>query len=200
MHDVHIDGGVLAFSLALSGITGIVFGPVPAWEGSRTDVNQSLKAVSRSLTGGSSRSRQMLLASEIALALVLSIGAGLLIHSIVNLGKVDPGFQTKNLLTFSIRLTNRYKTDPEQAAFFRQATEQLRLLPGVKNAATIGCLPIDGTCWGSIFLVEGRPIPERSKLPTAQWNVASDQYFETMGIKLLRGRTFQESDSETSPA
>jgi putative ABC transport system permease protein len=103
-------------------------------------------------------------------------------------------------LTFSIRLTNRYKTDPEQAAFFRQATEQLRLLPGVKNAATIGCLPIDGTCWGSVFLVEGRPIPERSKLPTSQWNVASDPYFETMGIKLLRGRTFQESDTGTSPA
>jgi putative ABC transport system permease protein len=125
------------------------------------------------------------------LALVLSIGAGLLIHSIANLGKVDPGFQTKNLLTFSVRLTNRYETDPEQAAFFRQATEQLRLLPGVKNAATIGCLPIDGTCWGSVFLVEGRPIPERSKLPTSQWNVASDQYFETMGIKLLRDEPFK---------
>jgi len=200
IHAVHLDGWVLAFALALSAITGIVFGIVPALEGSRADVNQSLKAVSRSLSSGSPRARQTLLASEIALALVLSIGAGLLIHSIVNLGKVDPGFQTKNLLTFSVRLTNRYKTDPEQAAFFHQATEQLRMLPGVKNAATIGCLPIDGTCWGSVFLVEGRPIPERPKLPTSQWNVASDQYFETMGIKLLRGRTFQESDTETSPA
>jgi len=200
IHEVHIDAWVLAFALALSGMTGIVFGLVPALEGSRTDVNQSLKAMSRSLSGGSPRFRQILLASEVALALVLSIGAGLLIHSIVKLGKVDPGFQTKNLLTFSVRLTNRYKTDPEQAAFFRQATEQIRVLPGVKNAATIGCLPIDGTCWGSVFLIECRTIPERSKLPTSQWNVASEQYFETMGIPLLRGRTFQKNDTDTSPA
>ena len=200
IHDVHIDGWVLTFALALSVVTGIIFGLVPAMEGSRADVNQSLKDVSRSLSSGAPRLRQMLLASEIALALVLSIGAGLLIHSISNLQKIDPGFQTKNLLTFSVRLTNRYKTNPEEAAFFRQATEQLRLLPGVKNAAAIGCLPIDGTCWGSVFLVEGRTIPERSELPTSQWNVASDQYFETMGIRLLRGRTFQKSDTDTSPA
>ncbi|HXC42464.1 MAG TPA: ABC transporter permease, partial [Candidatus Dormibacteraeota bacterium] len=200
IHEVHIDARVLAFALALSGMTGIVFGLVPALEGSRTDVNQSLKAMSRSLSRGSSRFRQILLASEVALALVLSVGAGLLIHSIVKLGKVDPGFQTRNLLTFSVRLTNRYKTDPEQTAFFRQATEQIRVLPGVKNAATIGCLPIDGTCWGSVFLIEGRTIPERSKLPTSQWNVASEQYFETMGIRLLRGRTFQKNDTDTSPA
>jgi putative ABC transport system permease protein len=200
IHDAHIDGRVLAFALALSGVTGIVFGLVPALEGSRADLNQSLKAVSRSLAGGSPRLRQTLLASEIALALVLSVGAGLLIHSIANLKKVDPGFQTRNLLTFSVRLTKRYKTDPEQAAFFQQATEQLRLLPGVRNASTIGCLPIDGTCWGSVFVVEGRPLPERSKLPSSQFNVAGDRYFETMGIRLLRGRTFEKTDSDTSRA
>jgi putative ABC transport system permease protein len=200
IHEVHIDGRVLAFALALSGITGIIFGLIPALEGSRADVNQALKAVSRSLSAGSPRFRQILLASEIALALVLSIGAGLLIRSVMNLGKVDPGFQTKNLLTFSVRLTHRFKTDPEQAAFFRQATERLRLLPGVKNAAAVGCLPIDGTCWGSVFEIEGRPLPERSKLPNSQWNVAGEQYFETMGIPLLRGRTFQESDTDKSPA
>jgi putative ABC transport system permease protein len=200
MHEVHIDGWVLGFALALSGITGIIFGLVPALEGSRAEVNTALKAVSRTLSGGSPRLRGMLLASEMALALVLSIGAGLLIHSIMNLGKVDPGFQTRNLLTFSVRLTSQYKTDPEQSAFFRQATEQLRTLPGVKNAAAVGCLPIDGTCWSSVFEIEGRPLPERSQLPNSQWNVASEQYFETMGIPLLRGRTFQESDREKSPA
>ncbi len=197
---VHIDGWVLGFALALSGITGIIFGLLPALEASRADVNQALKALNRSLSGGSSHFRQMLLASEIALALVLSIGAGLLIRSIMNLEKVDPGFQTKNLLTFSVRLTNRYNTDPEQAAFFREATQQLRLLPGVKNAAAIGCLPIDGTCWGSVFIIDGRPLPERSQLPTSQWNVATEHYFETMGIRLVRGRTFQESDNDKSPA
>lgn len=200
INEVQINGWVLGFALALSGITGIIFGLIPAVEGSRADVNRDLKAAGRSLSGGSSHFQRMLLASEIALALVLSIGADLLIRSVMNLGKVDPGFQTKNLLTFSVRLTNRYKTDPEQAAFFREATTQLRLLPGVRNAAAIGCLPIDGTCWGSVFLIEGRPIPERSKLPTSQWNVATENYFETMGIRLLRGRTFQESDTDKSPA
>jgi putative ABC transport system permease protein len=198
-HEIHIDGHVLAFALALSGITGIIFGLIPALEGSRADVNEALKAVSRSLSAGSRRFRQMLLASEIALALVLSIGAGLLIRSVMNLGKVDPGFQPRNLLIFSVRLTQRYKTDPEKAAYFRQATEQLRLLPGVRNAAAVGCLPIDGTCWSSVFEIEGRPLPERSKLPNSQWNIAGERYFETMKIPLLRGRAFQESDTDKSP-
>jgi len=199
MNEVHVDGSVLVFALVLSVVTGIIFGLIPALEGSRADVNEALKAVSRSLSGGSPRFRQMLLASELALAMILSIGAGLLIRSLVNLGRVDPGFQKENLLVFSVRLTNKYTTDPQQAAFFREATEQLRHLPAVKDAAAVGCLPIDGTCWGSIFLIANRPIPERSQLPTSQWNVATTHYFETMGIRLLRGRTFQESDVEKSP-
>jgi predicted permease len=200
--DVHIDRLVLGFTLFLSGVTGIVFGLAPALESSRTNVNESLKAGSRNISSGRHRLRlrQLFLVSEVALALVLSIGAGLLIHTMLNLKQVNPGFETKNLLTFSIRLTNQYRTNPEQATFFKRAADQLRILPGVKNAATVGCLAIDGTCWGSVFLIEGRPIPERSKLPSSRWNVVGEQYFETMGIRLLQGRTFRDSDTDKSAA
>lgn len=200
--DMHIDHWVLGFTLLLSGVTGIVFGLAPALESSRRDANASLKAGSRNVSSSRHRLRlrQLFLVSELALALVLSIGAGLLIHSIQKLEQVNPGFESKNLLTFSIRLTSQYRTEREQAALFKRAADELHILPGVKNAATVGCLPIDGTCWGSVFLIEGRPIPERSKLPSSQWNVASEQYFETMGIRLLEGRTFRDGDTDKSPA
>ena len=197
-----VDVRVLAFTFAISLITGILFGLAPAWQASRADANESLKSGGRTSTGGikSHRARRVLLVAEVALSLVLCAGAGLMIRSFLKAKYSSPGFDTNNLLTFELDLTKSYKTDPQQAAAFGRIVERLGTLPGVLSASAVGCVPIDGTCWGSVFTIAGRPLPERAKLPSAQWNVLGAHYFETMRIPLKKGRTFQDSDTADAPA
>src|SRR5205807_97706 len=123
------------------------------------------------------------------------------IRSMQRITGVDPGFDPHNLLTLFINLNaSTYSTDPQQIAYFSEALRRLRALPGVKAADMVGCLPINGSCWGSIFTIEGRPVPKRPELPSSQWNVVGSTYFEasTMRIRLLKGRTFQSSDTASS--
>lgn len=194
---------VLAFTLVISLATGIAFGLVPALGASRADLNRSLKEGGRASKEAmrSQRARALLVSSEFALALVLSIGAGLLIKSFMDLSHVDLGFDAHSVLTMRIALLGpRYKDQTRQVEFLRELLRNVEPLPGVKSAAVIdgGGLPPDGGN-GMDFLIEGRPTPPPNQTPDASYRVISRDYFRTMGIRLLRGRYFTDADNEHFP-
>jgi putative ABC transport system permease protein len=198
---IRIDGGVLAFTLSVSILTALVFGLVPALVGTRVDLHESLKEGSRGSSGGFRRGslRNVLVTAEIALALVLLIGAALTIRSLVRLQSVNPGFRTERLLTVPVFLpAARYPVGDKRVVFYDTLLEQVRRLPGVESVSAVNCLPLRGGCWDSIYLIEGRPIPSRENLPDADFNTAQPGYFRTMGIPLLAGRDFDERDGPAS--
>jgi predicted permease len=195
--------GVLAFTLVLSVFTGIAFGLMPALGASKVDLNQSLKESGRGTTasGHSNRLRGLLVSAECALALVLLVGAGLLIKTFVNLNQVDLGFNPQHVLTMRIALLGpSYQEQGRQAEFFRQLLQKVESLPGVTSAAVIdgGGLPPDGGN-GDSFRIEGRPVPPPNESPDAVNRVISPDYFRTMGIPLVRGRYFTEADNQDAP-
>src|SRR5947199_984106 len=195
--------GVLAFTLILSVFTGIAFGLMPALGASKVDLNQSLKESGRGTTAGgrTNRLRGLLVSAEFALALVLLVGAGLLIKTFVNLNQVDLGFDPHNVLTMRIALLGPgYQERSRQTEFFRQLLQKVKSLPGVASAAVIdgGGLPPDGGN-GDSFLIVGRPTPPPNEFPDAVNRVISPDYFRTMGIPLVRGRYFTEADNPDAP-
>jgi len=200
---VHVSAGVLAFTLILSLATGIAFGLVPALTASRMDLNHSLKESGRSSTG-SARTRQrlgLLVSWELALAVVLLAGAGLLIKTFVALTRVDMGIDTHNVLTMRVALLGpQYVKRTAQVEFYRELLKKVEALPGVTSAAVIdgGGLPPDGGN-GDGFLIVGRPTPPPSQYPDAVNRVISADYFRTMGISLLRGRFFTDADDANAP-
>lgn len=199
---VHLDAGVLAFTLTLSLVTGITFGLVPALTASRIDVNHSLKESGRGSSGRArARSRLGLLVSwELALAVVLLAGAGLLIKTFVALTRVDMGIDPHNVLTMRVALSSpQYAKRSVQVEFFRSLLGKVEGLPGVTSAAVIdgGGLPPDGGN-GMNFLIVGRPVPPPSEYPDAVDRVISPGYFRTMGIQLLHGRLLTEADNENA--
>jgi putative ABC transport system permease protein len=198
---------VLAFTLALSVVTGIAFGLLPALGASKVDLNQSLREISRGATQGarSSRLRALLVSTEFALALVLLVGAGLLLKTFVALNHVDLGFEPHNVLTMRIALLGpAYQEHTHerrrQTEFFRQLIQKADSLPGVISSAAIdgGGLPPEGGN-GDNFLIAGRPTPPPSEYPDAVNRVISPDYFRTMGIPLLKGRFFTEADDQNGP-
>jgi predicted permease len=195
--------GVLAYTLVLSVFTGIAFGLMPALGASKVDLNQSLKESGRSTTAGrhSNRLRGLLVSAEFALALVLLVGAGLLIKTFVNLNQVDLGFDPHHVLTMRIALLGpSYQERNRETAFFRQLLQNVGSLPGVTSVAVIdgGGLPPDGGN-GDSFLIAGRPTPPPNEFPDAVHRVISPDYFRTMGIPLIRGRNFTEADNQDAP-
>jgi predicted permease len=198
---VHIDGDVLGFTLALSALTGIVFGLLPAIHASRFAVAPCPREGSPTSTAGSAsmRSRHVLMASEVALALVLLIGAGLLVRGLVLLGAVDPGFDAKNLLTMRIELPDkRYKETPEQTQFRDRLLDGLNSVPGVR-AAMVSELPLSGDWLNHSFVIEGRPPLVPGSEPDIQTRTVSANYFNTMRISLLKGRDFEPEDTADRP-
>jgi putative ABC transport system permease protein len=198
-----VNAGVLAFTLALSLATGVAFGLVPALGASKVDLNHSLKESSRGSTGGKRqyRLRGLLVSAEVALALVLLVGAGLLIRTFVALNRVALGFDPHNVLTLRIALLGpQYEDRSRQTQFFRTLLRNVGSLPGVVSAAVLdgGGLPPNGGS-GDDFLIVGRPVPPPSEAPDAVYRVISPEYFRTMGIPLLRGRYFTEADNENAP-
>src|SRR5437016_5374582 len=164
MHGIGIDAWVLAFTLGVSVVTGLLFGLAPAFQVPRTDVNASLKQESRGDTGGHRhRLRHLLVVSEVALALVLLIGAGLLIKSFSRLNEVDPGFRTEGVLTFQVTLTGE-KSSPQKVNFIEQILERLRALPGVQAAAATDSLPLTQFNRITVVDVEGRPPIDLSRV------------------------------------
>ncbi|MGH9329801.1 MAG: ABC transporter permease, partial [Vicinamibacterales bacterium] len=181
VEDVAIDATVLAFTLLFCVVTGIIFGLVPAWQASRTNVSEVMKEGGRSSAGGGGRwLPNALVMAEVALSLVLLVGASLLLRSFSRLVHVDPGFQAEKVLAFRVSLPRTsYKEDAQLTAFFDQLLERLRGLPRVTSAGMIQSLPIRDNYFLS-FSVQGRPTPRGSD-PSANYRVITPGYFEALG-------------------
>jgi putative ABC transport system permease protein len=200
---VHIDAGVLLFTLAASLVTAVICGLIPALQSSRADLQQALKESSRSATGGA-RSRfvrHVLVVAEVALSLVLLIGAGLMIRSFMRVQQIDPGFRVERLVTLRLNTPSaRYPDEARVTAFYQRLIDSVQTAPGVESAAASSALPLGGggLYLGRSFLVEGQPEPPASTDFQAQWNVISPGYYRTAGIRLIKGRDFDERDRADS--
>jgi putative ABC transport system permease protein len=198
----NLDGWVFGFTFGISLLTGVLCGWLPALRLSRPDLNTALKAGGRTAgTGPSgSRARDLLVVAQVALALVLLVGAGLLVRSFANLMRIDPGIQPENLLTLEYRLPqNKYREPQQQWRFHDQVVANVQALPGVESAAVFFAVP-----HGAIIGTSGFALPDRGalpadQLPRAQVNRAHANYFQTMGIPLLKGRVFTVQDQPNTP-
>jgi len=196
---IGLDGRVLGFTLVISLLTGIVFGLAPAIQASKPDVSEALKEGGRASSVGHNRFRGALVVAEVALSLVLLIGAGLLIRSFVRLLHSSPGLNPENVLTLDVGLPRNKYTGPQQVAFFQQVIERLKTLPGVQSAGAVYPLPLSGAEEGMGFGIEGRADPSPGERFTGGPRWVSPDYFNTMGIALLKGRELSERDGIDSP-
>ncbi len=195
----NIDLRVLGFTLGITLLTGLIFGVVPALQTSRVDLNDTLKEAARGSSGGRSRARSLLVVVEIAMSLVLLVGAGLMVQSFMRLRRVNIGLDPKNVLTATLIVPRaKYKEDSQRAALIKQIVERVNSLPGVETASATGTLPLNGSTWGRSITVEGYPVLSVSQAPSVQHTVVTPGYFRTMGITLLAGRDFNDSDTKDS--
>ena len=198
---VGLDWRVLGFTLAVSLLTGILFGLFPAFSASRSDLNSTLKE-SGSRTGASfrqSKARSLLVISEVSLALVLLVGAALLIRTFLALHGVGPGFDPHHVLTMDMSLTgDRYQKTAGVAQLSREGRDRLNAIPGVEDSASTCCLPIQGQ-FGLPFTIVGRPPVKQKDTPGAGWMSASPGYYAVFKIPILRGRDFTENDTAAAP-
>jgi predicted permease len=201
-NEIGIDPRVVAFTVLISLLTGILFGLVPALQASKTGLNETLKEGGRGTTGGARqrRVRAYLVVSEIALALVLLVGAGLMIKSFARLLDVDPGFRTENLLTMQMALPGTKYREPHQVrAFYQQSLEQIKGIPGVQSASATSNLPLSGSVSSGSFQIEGRPpLAPGEASPHSDRRSITQDYFQTMAIPLMKGRYFTDQDSPDS--
>jgi putative ABC transport system permease protein len=192
-----IDGRVLVFTLAVSLLTGLIFGLVPSLQASKPDLNSTLKEGGRGTTGGAGalRVRNLLVVSEIALSLVLLVGAGLLIRSFIRLQQFDLGFNPDNLATMRIQLPGtKYREAAQVEAFYKQLFERIESVPGVQSVGAISDVFLSDTPNSTNFSIEGRPVPTGADSIEVPLDSVSPGYFRTMGIPLQRGREFDERD------
>ena len=199
--DVHMDWRVLLFTAALALATGIAFGLAPALHTSRAVLANSLNSASR---GGSSsipqRLRNALVTAEVALAVLLVIAAGLMIRSFWALSHVNPGFQPEHLLTARLTPNPSFCTDPQRClAFYRSLLDQLQSTPGIRGAAVINTLPLDGRIAKRSVELEDNVVRAGDHIPLFWLNIVSPDYFRVMNIPLLEGRSFVPSDLEGAP-
>ncbi len=195
--EIGLNWQVLAFTIALSFVTGIVFGLVPALQASIVDVHETLKETGR---GVSRRHwlRSSLVIVEVASTLVLLIGAGLLIRSFYRLQKVNPGFSYEHLTSFSVALPQKkYTTDEQRADFYKRLLENIRSVPGVQATAAASGLPLGNNGWQTSFLIAGQPVPPRNQTPLMEACLVTPDYFRAMNIPLLRGRYFADRDDRS---
>jgi putative ABC transport system permease protein len=199
LNEIHLDGRVLAFTLLVSLATGLIFGLAPALKATKPKLIETLKEGSRGATAGLGRQRLrgLLVVTEMALALVLLISAGLLIKSFWRLTSVNPGFDPENVLSLRLSLPQiKYKEDYQRVAFVQQVLDRIKALPGVKSAAFVTPAPFSGNNLSSNFSIAGRPTPPPDKEPLAWLRGATPDYFRTMNIPLIRGRQFTEQDQK----
>ena len=200
LSEIKIDATALGFTLAVTLVTSLLFGLIPALAASKSDVNQTLKESGRGAAGGRRRLRETLVVAELALALVMLIGAGLLMNSFLKLQAVDPGFNPRNVLTMMVSLAGASQyVGPTREAFYRQLTGRLTALPGVESASAINHLPLAGDTWGTPLTIEGRPLPPPGQDVRVTFRVSRPDYFRTMGIPLRAGRDFTERDTPDAP-
>jgi len=198
---IALDGRVLTFALVVSLITGIAFGLTPALQSAAIDLTTSLKEGSRGAGVGRRRNRirNLLVASEFALSLVLLAGAGLMIRTFAALITIDPGLNPHHVLTMVVSVAGAKNiAAKDRSSFYQQSLEQIQALPGVGSASAINHLPLAGDDWNLSFFVEGRPIPRRGEGPQGTYRVVLPGYFHTMNIALLRGRDFSKNDNQNT--
>jgi putative ABC transport system permease protein len=194
-YQLGINFNVLAFTLGLSLLSGIVFGLVPAWQVSKPNLNNALKEGGRQTSGGSHRVRSLLVVFEVAVSLVLLVGAGLAVRSFLSLVKTSPGFDPDNVLTLNLVLPGaKYKEEQQRGAFYRDLVQQVRDLPGVQSVAAVNYLPLGGANSSDSYLVEGFPEPAPGQEYVGRYRVCTPDYFQTMKIPVLKGRGFTEQD------
>jgi putative ABC transport system permease protein len=210
MQQVQLDVWVLLFTFVVSVLTGIFFGLLPALQNARVKrLNDALKEGGRtSDSGGRSGIRKGLVITEVALALVLLVGAGLALKSFSRLLNVDRGFNADHVLSFSVSLPDSYDPDqdprrigapPRVVAFFQELLPRIEQLPGVKGAGAVSSLPLQGERWGKMFVVLDRPLPTAiEQIPIIQYRAVAGRYFGAMGIPLLKGRLLDEHDLANS--
>ena len=190
--EIGLNGGVLAFSLGVSVVTGILFGLVPALSSSSGNPADALKQGERGSTGGGKRRRAFLIATEVGLSLILLIGAGLMIKSFANLTKVAPGFNPDRLLIFTIGASAKADED-RQLQFYHEVLQSVATVPGVERVAAVSRLPFSGGNSGRTFNRPGSTRQDETDI-----RIATPDYFKTMGIPFVRGRNFTEHDTKAS--
>jgi putative ABC transport system permease protein len=202
LDEVSLDGRVLLFTLGVTCLIGLLFGLAPALQASHVNLNEALKEGGRSFSEGwrRNRVRKLLMISEVALSLMLLVGAGLLIKSFMLLRETDPGFDAANVLTMRVSLPGVKYKGQQKAEFFQRLTETVSTLPGVESAGAVLSLPLGGSNYsvGRSFIPDGRPLtPEESA--NASYVVATPMYLRTMKIPLKEGRHFTERDNNDAP-
>jgi putative ABC transport system permease protein len=193
-----VDVSLTLFTLAITLGSGLVFGLFPAWRSSKVNISTTMRNSTRTASAGLSHSRlrDILVVSEIALALVLLVGAGLMLRSFIHYMQADPGYNPDSTLTARIDLSDsRYPNDEQKYNFYKKFLEQIKSMPSVRHASVARNM-LGG--WQSGYYVEGAPIPERGQNPFAEWNIVSPDFCKAMGIRLLEGRFFTEKDSKDS--
>ena len=207
LRHISVDGRVLGFALGISVLSSLVFGLLPALRASRVDLNEVLKEGGRGSSGGGRRGRGALLVAEVALSMVLLVGAGLMVSAFLHERRELPGFDTTRLLTADILLggTKYFNKTPhdmnavtgQSEIFYDQLLQRVRVLPGVTRAGVISRLPME--VWTQPFTIVGRPVPEPGKEPQADLNEVDAQALDTLGIRLLRGRMITDRDVAAAP-
>jgi len=195
---IAIDGKVLAFTLLIALVTGLIFGLVPASQASHFNLSETLKEGGRDSGAGArgKRLRSSLVIAEVAVSVVLLIGAGLLINSFIHLRNLDPGFRADHLLALSVNLSEvKYPDTARRTAFFDEVVRRVQPLPGVQSVAVAGNLPFTYNGDSMSIAVEGIPDPPPDQWPDVIYRAIGPGYFRTMGIPLVRGREFNDGDT-----
>jgi putative ABC transport system permease protein len=200
-YEVGIDGVVLAFTILTALLATILSALTPALQASRINLAQSLKEASRGMLGGrrSTRVRGVLVVFEVALSLVLLIGAGLMIKSLATVLKIDPGFKPENTISMNLALVrSRYPTPANQVSFFQDVNRRVKELPGVQTAGLVSSVPLSGGVYAGGFSIDGRVSAAENEDLVSDRRMISEDYFDALGVSLLRGRVFSERDDQTS--
>ena len=197
--DIAVDRWALFFTIAVSVLCGVGTGLTPAWRLSNTNTNDELKNRGRGVETGGTQARSALVVAEVALALVLLAGAGLLMRTLWALQSVNTGFDARGLLTASLSIPGKKFVNPAQAvSFYQRIQEHVRNIPGVQSAALVDSLPISGGSMQPVA-IEGRPVAAMADQPEVAVRIISADYFKTMRIRVLKGREFSEADSAERP-
>jgi putative ABC transport system permease protein len=200
--NLRLDPAVLAFTAVVTLLTGAVFGLAPALQATRLNLNEALKESGKGTSSGASRNRlrSILVVAEVALSLVLLVGAGLMIRSFVYLIRADLGVNPNNVITMELSIPRlKYPEEQQRVNFYQELLGRLRSLPGVERAAAVNNIPMGRHGSGSNFRVDGRPAPAKGKEPITDYRVVTPQYFEAIGTAIRQGRAFTEQDKKDTP-
>ena len=198
--NIRISIPVLIFTICVTALAGLLFGSAPAWQATRLDLNEVLKSGGRTGAGGVKRSaRRVLVIAEFALALTLLASGGLALKSFWNLSQIDLGIRGENVLTFSLPIPDQRLKGPDQIkSYYQQMLEKIQAVPGVKSAAVMTGIPAGGPSNNVRFTIVGQPLANPSEKPLSTWRQVSAGYFDTLGIRVTKGRTIDEHDTDTS--